>query len=97
MHLALLKYSVMRLAIFVFSLIVLYAVGVRESLLLLVLAAAVSIALSYLLLRKQRDEVTRAFSERTSRRLDETRARRGFGASDAAAEDAADDERRSDR
>jgi hypothetical protein len=88
-HLALIKYSVMRMAIFVVSLIGLYAVGVRQSVLMLALALGISFALSYLLLRKQRDEVTRAIQERTSRHLDEKQARRGFGSADAEAEDAA--------
>jgi uncharacterized protein DUF4229 len=97
-HLALIKYSVMRLALFVVSLIGLYALGVRESILLLVLAAGVSLALSYLLLTKQRDELTRAIQERTSRRLDDAQQRRGFGAADAEAEDTAvDGEHRSER
>ena len=85
MHLALIKYSVLRLALFVGSLVLLYAVGVRQSILMLVLAAAISLALSYLLLSKQRDEVALALSERISGRIDR---RSGLGQSDADAEDA---------
>ncbi len=85
MHLALIKYSVLRLALFVGSLILLYAVGVRPSILMLVLAAGISLALSYLLLGKQRDAVARGISERISARIDH---RQGLGQADADAEDA---------
>ena len=84
MHLALIKYSVLRLALFVGSLMLLYAVGVRQSILMLVLAAVMSLALSYVLLAKQRDAVAQALSERISDRLD----RRSPGQADADAEDA---------
>jgi uncharacterized protein DUF4229 len=84
-HLALIKYSVLRLALFVGSLALLYAVGVRQSILMLALAAAISLALSYLLLTKQRDAVALALSERINGRIDR---RQGVGQSDADAEDA---------
>ena len=85
MHLALIKYSVLRLALFVVSLLALYAVGVRQSVLMLVLAAFISLTLSYLLLAKQRDAVALAISQRVSGRIDR---RRGVGQSDEDAEDA---------
>ncbi|HST81274.1 MAG TPA: DUF4229 domain-containing protein [Kineosporiaceae bacterium] len=85
MHLALIKYSVLRLALFVGSLIVLYAVGVRQSILMLVLAAGISLALSYLLLGKQRDAVAQGIAERINSRLEH---RQGLGQSDEDAEDA---------
>lgn len=88
MHLALVKYSVLRLALFVASLVVLYAVGVRQSILMVVLAAFMSLALSYLLLRKQRDAVALALSQRISSRIDR---RQGLGQSDADVEDADDE------
>jgi hypothetical protein len=84
-HLALIKYSVLRLALFVGSLIVLYAVGVRRSWLMLLLAAGISLALSYLLLGKQRDAVAQGIAERVNSRLER---RQGLGQSDADAEDA---------
>jgi biopolymer transport protein ExbB/TolQ len=84
-HLALIKYSVMRLAIFVVSLVVLWAVGVRQSLLMLVLAALVSLALSYLLLRKPREELAQALADRTRDRLERHAT---VGQSDADEEDA---------
>jgi hypothetical protein len=85
-HLALIKYSVLRLSFFVASLILLWVVGVRQSILMLVLAAVISLALSYLLLRKQRDELALALDARTRARLDR---RAGIGQSDADEEDAA--------
>jgi hypothetical protein len=85
-HVALVKYSVLRLALFVGSLIVLWAVGVRQSIMMLVLAAIMSLALSYVLLRKQRDELARALAEHTQARLSR---RSPIGQSDADAEDAA--------
>jgi hypothetical protein len=84
-HVALVKYSVMRLAIFVASLIVLWAVGVRQSILMLVLAALVSLALSYVLLRKPREQLALALENRTRDRLDRHVA---VGQSDADEEDA---------
>lgn len=84
-HLALIKYSVLRLALFVGSLIVLYAIGVRASIVLLLLPAVISLVLSYLLLAKQRDAVALALSERISGRLER---RQGLGQSDEDAEDA---------
>jgi hypothetical protein len=75
----------MRLAIFVASLIVLWAVGVRQSILMLVLAALVSLALSYVLLRKPREELALALENRTRDRLDRHAA---VGQSDADEEDA---------
>jgi uncharacterized protein DUF4229 len=79
-HLALIKYSVLRLGLFVASLTVLWAVGVRRSLLMVVLAALVSLALSYLLLGKQRDAVAQEIESRVQRR-------QGWGQADADAED----------
>jgi hypothetical protein len=95
-HLALIKYSVLRLALFVGSLVLLYAVGVRRSILMLVLAAGISLALSYLLLGKQRDAVAQSISDRISSRVEK---RQTLGQSDADAEDAdvAAAERRSER
>jgi Protein of unknown function (DUF4229) len=81
------KYTVLRLALFVVSLTVLWAVGVRQSLLMLILAALISLALSYLLLARQREEFAQAISERVGRRL----------GSDAESEDAAVSEHQADR
>ena len=96
LHLALIKYTVLRLAIFVASLVLLWAVGVRQSILMLVLAALISLALSYLLLRKQRDDLAVAISEHTRARIERHQT---IGAADADVEDAAvdsadEDERR---
>ena len=84
-HLALIKYSVLRLALFVGSLILLYALGVRQSIVLLVLPALISLGLSYVLLARQRDAVAVALSERINGRI---ARRQGLGQSDADAEDA---------
>jgi hypothetical protein len=84
-HLALIKYSVLRLALFVGSLMLLYAIGVRSSLALVFLAGAISLALSYLFLTKPRDDVALALMNGIDSRL----ARRtGIGHSDADEEDA---------
>ena len=86
MHLALIKYSVLRLALFVGSLVLLYAIGVRSSLALVFLAGAISLALSYLFLTKPRDDVALALM----RGIDSRLARRtGIGHADADEEDAA--------
>jgi Protein of unknown function (DUF4229) len=84
-HLALIKYSVLRLALFVGAILVLALVGMRKSILMFVLAAAISLALSYVLLGKQRDELARALQARVEGRV----ARRsGIGTADADEEDA---------
>ena len=70
-----LRYSVMRLALFVATLGLLALVGAR-GLLLLMLAAGVSFALSYVLLWRARSDVSRVISERVAARLD--RPRSGF-------------------
>jgi hypothetical protein len=87
-HLALVKYSVMRLALFVGSLVVLWAVGVERSIMMVVLAAVISLALSYLLLGKQREAVAQGIASRIDSRLQH---RQNLGQADADAEDAAVD------
>jgi Protein of unknown function (DUF4229) len=84
-HLALIKYSVLRLAFFVASLALLWALGVRRSFMMLVLASAISLALSYLLLNRQRDAVAVSLSRRIEAR---TLRRAGLGQADADHEDA---------
>lgn len=64
----LLKFTVLRLALFVAALAVLALFGARGWLLLL-LAAVVSLALSYVLLRGPRAELAAAIEQRTARRL----------------------------
>ena len=88
-HQALIKYTAMRLAIFVAVLIGLGLIMGR-SLLLIVFAWVISVALSYLFLRKPREEVSLALAERTRRRLDEKSAAReaGLDRSDDEVEDA---------
>jgi len=92
-HLALIKYSVLRLALFVGSLVLLWAVGVKRSLLMVVLAAFISLALSYLLLGKQRDAVAQGIARRVDSRIEH---RQNLGQADADAEDAAADREAAD-
>ncbi len=95
---AVLRYTVLRIALFVAALAVLALLGASE-LTALVGAAVISLLLSYVLLRGPRDAAALAIAERTRARLD---ARSGVAqdaaAEDAAAEDAAvDDVARGDR
>lgn len=78
------RYSLLRFAILVAVLVALYLVGARGWLLLL-LAALISAALGYLLLARQRDEVTRDLIDKRRTGLD----RRIDAGNDA--EDADDD------
>ena len=64
----LLKFTVLRLALFVAALAVLALLGAGGWLLLL-LAAVISLALSFVLLRGPRAELAAAIEERTARRL----------------------------
>lgn len=82
----LLKFTALRIALFIAALVLLYLTGARDWLLLL-LAAVVSLALSYVLLRGPRDELAASLQERTSERL----RRRSRADEDATAEDAAVD------
>ena len=63
-----LRYTVLRLALFVGVLGLLALAGAR-GLALLLLAAMVSAVLSYVLFARQRDELARAVSERAARRI----------------------------
>jgi hypothetical protein len=63
----LLKFTVLRLALFVATLAVLYVIGARDWLLLL-LAAVVSLALSYVLLRAPREELAATIEQRAQQR-----------------------------
>ena len=86
-----LRYTVLRLLIFFGCLAFFWLVGLRNNeILLLAVSAVVSVALSYFLLRSQRDR----FSEQIADRLERRQARRqaawtaGADDSDEAAEDA---------
>ncbi len=88
---AVLKYTVLRLALFVAAFAVLAMLGARP-LLAVVLAAAVSMMLSYVLLRGPRDDVARLLTQRVQGRHGAREQRSGSRvAEDAAIEDAADD------
>ncbi len=84
-------YSALRLGIFLASLLALVAFGARP-LLAVLLAVIISFGLSFVLLRRQRDEVTRVFEQRQqARREREAKSgdrRRGSFLSRRLAEDA---------
>jgi Protein of unknown function (DUF4229) len=84
-----LRYSVLRILIFFGCLAALWLLGLRdrsEQLLLLVLAAAISMAISWFALRPFRDDYSRQISERLEQR---SRAKQQRAASrDEQAEDA---------
>jgi hypothetical protein len=81
-----LRYSVLRLLLLFGCLLVLWLVGVRNPLLLVVLTAVASITLSYFLLKGPRDAMAQTLADRASRRAGRTRVD-----VDAADEDAEDE------
>ncbi len=92
----LLKFTVLRIALFLAALVVLYLIGARDWL-LLILAALVSLALSYVLLRAPREELAASIEQRVSQRLAEggqrrSRRRKSAAERDAALEDAVVDQ-----
>jgi hypothetical protein len=82
-----LRYSLLRLALFAVVLGALWVLGAR-GILLVALTVVVSLALSYLLLRRQRDALAAAIAARVETRPEHR------GGVDEAAEDAADDAQR---
>jgi hypothetical protein len=88
--LPLLKYTVFRLALFVTALVLLSLVGAGQ-VIAVVGAAAVSFLLSYLLLRRPREELAEKIAERVERRhfRGRTAAEQDADLEDAAVEDAA--------
>lgn len=88
MTVAVLRYSVLRIAIFIASLVVLSLLGVRESVLMFVLAALISLILSYLLLGGPRDQLAQELANRIEGRV---RRKQSGSELDAATEDAAVD------
>ena len=87
MSLLVLRYTVLRLALFGAALGLLALAGAR-GILLVALTVVVSLALSYLLLRRQRDALAAAIAARVEARPHHR------GGVDEAAEDAADEARR---
>ena len=83
----LLKFTVLRLALFVAALGVLYVIGARDWLLLL-LAAFVSLALSYVLLRSPREELAASIEQRAGQRAAERQQRKREPRKSAAERDA---------
>ena len=91
-----LKYTVLRLGVFVLALVVLSWAGARGWL-ALALAAVVSVLLSLVLLRRQREEMALDLQRRIDARATGGPKRTSFGAAadaDNAAEDAEDDAQR---
>ena len=86
--LVVLRYTLLRLAVFAAVLALLYAAGAR-GILLAALTVVVSLALSYLLLARQRDAVAAVVAERVARSHEPRRP-----GVDEAVEDAEDDARR---
>ena len=90
-----LRYTALRLGVFALALVVLSWAG-ASSWLALVLAAVVSMLLSLVLLRRQREEMARDLQQRLDRRAAAAPKRTSFGSradADNAAEDAEDDSR----
>ncbi|HET8616014.1 MAG TPA: DUF4229 domain-containing protein [Actinomycetales bacterium] len=63
-----LRYSVLRLLLFIACLLVLWLVGVREPVLLVALTAIASLTLSYFFLRGPRDAMAQTLADRAARR-----------------------------
>jgi len=85
---SLLKYTVLRLALFLVALVTFRVLGAR-GILAVVLAAFVSMLLSYVLLRGPRDELSGVIDKRVSARLDRAD---GSGPTSAAARRRAEDD-----
>ena len=69
-----LRYSVLRLLIFFGVLSLLWLVGIRDQWMLLVLAALISMVLSFFVLARFREEGTTAIAERLQRRVEAKQA-----------------------
>jgi hypothetical protein len=91
----LLKFTVLRIALFLAALVVFYLIGARDWLLLL-LAAFVSLALSYVLLRAPREELAASIEKRAQQRAANRErpkaSRKSAAQRDADLEDAAVDQ-----
>lgn len=82
------RYSLLRLMIFFGVLAALWLLGLRdrdEQLLLLVLSALISMAISFVVLKRFREDYSRQIAERLQRRAE---GRHGAGGADEQAEDA---------
>jgi hypothetical protein len=87
------RYTVLRLLIFFGVLAALWLLGLREpeqQILLLVLAAAISMLISFFVLKRFRDDYSRQINERIQARAQAKQERRA-AASDEQAEDAEDE------
>jgi len=87
-----LRYSVLRLLIFFGVLSLLWLVGIRDQWMLLVLAALISMVLSFFVLARFREESTAELARRIERRAAAKQANApGVNGVDEAAEDAQDE------
>ena len=89
-----LRYSVLRLLVFLGVLSLLWLLGLRdrdEQWMLLVLSALISLVLSYFVLARFREEATQTLASRVEQRTRDRQAARAQQ-SDEAVEDARDDE-----
>ena len=87
-----LRYSVLRLLIFFGVLSLLWLVGIRDQWMLLVLAALISMVLSFFVLARFREESTAELARRIERRAAAKRANApAVSGVDEAAEDAEDE------
>ncbi|WGW10956.1 DUF4229 domain-containing protein [Saxibacter everestensis] len=71
---AVVKYSLLRLGIFFLAFGALWVAGFNE-LVSLVLATVIAVLLSFLLLRRQRDDVVKYVQERSARRAEQRRTK----------------------
>jgi hypothetical protein len=86
------RYSILRLLIFFGVMAALWLLGLRdrdEQLLLLVLSALISMAISFVVLKRFRDDYSRQIAERIERRAREKQQR--AASSDERAEDSEDE------
>ena len=91
---AFLRYTVLRLLVFLGCLLLLWLVGLRDEgdyLLLVVLAALLSMVVSYVALRRFREAYSAQLSETIERRAEARREKGGDRRSDEEAEDAETD------
>lgn len=91
-----LRYTVLRLLVFLGCLVFFWLVGLRsDQILLLLVSAVASLVISYFLLRRQRDQFSEQIADRIERRQEARRQAREAGVldTDEDAEDAEADAR----
>jgi hypothetical protein len=87
-----LRYTVLRLLVFLGCLVFFWLVGLRnDQILLLLVSAVASLVISFFLLRRQRDQFSAQIADRIDRRQETRRQAREAGAADADSDEAAED------